>query len=462
MLVTSRRSWVALAAAAVVTGTLSTAAVQAQGGPCLPATDPGGSSTTTTTSAPPDGTGSTTTVPCPTTTAPPTTLPPVTAPAPSDEPASPPSPPGATTTLPTTTTTIEEPPVHLSGHYADQPELTRRTTPDYASVNAARGRRNQAAAMLESAVGAVTTLEQAVIDREEAVGALAAAEQEKADELLTATEDFEERVVDAYVRGLPAPLSVLEGSEEIADVLSKIVMLEQVLAEDQASLGRVEQLREDVGDAVAELVQRLHEVRGELTAARDWVGQASAIKAETDFEVDVWEANSDVYVKGFFFPVAADYSFIDSWGFPRATGTPAEHWHEGADIFAPTGTELVAVETGVISRLSDGGLGGRALYIEGQSGSKHYYAHLTGYAEGIEVGTIVTGGDVVGYVGDSGNARGGTPHLHYEIHPGDRPVNPYPILATAVQRDAEVLRAVAELDQRDATPGSTTSANTSG
>ncbi len=100
----------------------------------------------------------------------------------------------------------------------------------------------------------------------------------------------------------------------------------------------------------------------------------------------------------------------------------------------PTGTELLAAESGIISRLAGGGRGGLALYIEGRSGAKHYYAHLSGYADGIAEGRPVTAGEVVGYVGDSGNAAGGLPHLHYEIHPGDRPVNPYPLLATASRR----------------------------
>ncbi len=424
---------------------MSTTAVHAQDDGCLPPPDPDASTPTTTTLVPPTTLpGSTTTLPpCPTTTLPPTTvLPPITAPPPPPPPGQPlptpadPNQPSAapTTLAPTTTAPVEEPPVQRTGYYADQPEFTRRTTPDGDALGQARRRRNEAAVAVENATRDLTRLEAALAVEERQLGALAAAEKAKADDLLTATRDFETRVVDAYVRGRPVPLAVLQGSEAIADVVSKIVMLEQVLEKDHEAVAEYEGLREEVGAVVAAAVARLDDLQGELDVARDWLRFSELTLAEAEFEIDVWAANSDTYVPGFVFPVASGYSFIDSWGFPRGPGTPWEHWHEGADIFAPTGTELLAAESGIISRLADGGRGGLALYIEGQSGSKHYYAHLNRYADGIAEGRPVTAGQVVGYVGDSGNAAGGLPHLHYEIHPGDRPVNPYPLLAMSSRR----------------------------
>jgi murein DD-endopeptidase MepM/ murein hydrolase activator NlpD len=345
---------------------------------------------------------------------------------------------------PTTTAPIEEPPVQRVGYYADQPEFTRRTEPVGGSLNAARRRRNEAAVAVEAARQDVARLEADLAVVEQQLGALAAAEKAKADDLLTATRDFETRVVDAYVRGRPVPLAVLQGSEAIADVVSKIVMLEQVLEKDHEVVAQYEGLREEVGEVVAAAVARLDDLEGELEIARDWLLFSELTLAEAEFEIDVWAANSDTYVAGFVFPVASGYSFIDSWGFPRGPGTPWEHWHEGADIFAPTGTDLLAVESGIISRLAGGGRGGLALYIEGVSGSKHYYAHLTSYADGIVEGGPVTAGEVVGYVGDTGNAAGGLPHLHYEIHPGDRPVNPYALLATSSRRETARLTSLVE------------------
>ena len=434
-----------LGVAALAAASMSTTAAQAKDDGCLPPRDPNESTTTTTTLVPPTTLPGTTTTlpPCPPATVPrrTTVLPPITAPPappPPGQPLPPPEDPNqpapAPTPAPTTTALVEEPPVQRVGYYADQPEFTRRTTPDADALGKARRRRNEAAVAVENAKQDLARLEAELAVEEQQLGALAAAERAKADDLLGATRNFETRVVDAYVRGRPVPLAVLQGSEEIADVVSKIVMLEQVLEKDHQVVAEYEALREEVGEVVAAAVARVDDLEGARAIARDWLRFSELTLAEAEFEIDVWAANSDTYVPGFVFPVASDYSFIDSWGFPRGPGTPWEHWHEGADIFAPTGTELLAVESGIISRLAGGGRGGLALYIEGQSGSKHYYAHLDGYADGIAEGRPVTAGQLVGYVGDSGNAAGGLPHLHYEIHPGDRPVNPYPLLAASSGR----------------------------
>jgi murein DD-endopeptidase MepM/ murein hydrolase activator NlpD len=74
-------------------------------------------------------------------------------------------------------------------------------------------------------------------------------------------------------------------------------------------------------------------------------------------------------------------------------------------------------------------LGGTKLWLKGESGTYYYYAHLSAFVEGMKDGDVVEAGDVVGLVGDTGNARGGAPHLHFEIHPdGGQAVNPYPLL----------------------------------
>jgi murein DD-endopeptidase MepM/ murein hydrolase activator NlpD len=110
--------------------------------------------------------------------------------------------------------------------------------------------------------------------------------------------------------------------------------------------------------------------------------------------------------------------------------------HNAIDIMAPHGTPVIAASSGTIAHKGFNRLGGRVLYVLTPDGRYAlYYAHLDGYAGGIEDGTIVSQGDTLGYVGSTGNAR--APHLHFQVlevrpgrhpHSGSRPVNPYTLL----------------------------------
>lgn len=122
------------------------------------------------------------------------------------------------------------------------------------------------------------------------------------------------------------------------------------------------------------------------------------------------------------------FHFRDTWGAPRSGGRR----HKGTDVFSYYGAPVYAFNGGRISRMNNSGLGGISLYISGDDGALYYYTHLSGYAPGIHVGKYVEAGEHVAYNGDSGNARGGSPHVHFQIHPGHgAPVNPYPWLAPA-------------------------------
>lgn len=123
-------------------------------------------------------------------------------------------------------------------------------------------------------------------------------------------------------------------------------------------------------------------------------------------------------------PVDGATTFRDSWGEAR----PGGRGHTGVDMMSPTGTPLVAIENGVIYNPSWHYAGGIGLYILGDSGDSWYYAHLDGYAPGIQAGTRVAAGQLVGYVGATGNAAG--PHLHLaHILPSGQYINPFPVVA---------------------------------
>jgi len=116
-------------------------------------------------------------------------------------------------------------------------------------------------------------------------------------------------------------------------------------------------------------------------------------------------------------------TFFNDWGFPRS----GERFHEGNDLFAPRGTPIVAPIGGTLNQVV-GNIGGYQFNLEGDDGHLYIGSHMDRFA----AGGYVQAGDVIGYVGDSGNALGSRPHLHFEIHAdGQTPVNPYPTLAEA-------------------------------
>lgn len=117
----------------------------------------------------------------------------------------------------------------------------------------------------------------------------------------------------------------------------------------------------------------------------------------------------------------------DSWGAPRSGGRS----HKGVDIMADMGVPLYAYQPGTVRRTSSQ-LGGISLWITSDSGDQYYYAHLSGYAPGIQSGSRVEVGQLIGYNGSTGNSSG--PHLHWEVHPGGGPpVNPTPYAQAACE-----------------------------
>lgn len=129
---------------------------------------------------------------------------------------------------------------------------------------------------------------------------------------------------------------------------------------------------------------------------------------------------------------------VDSWGDPRSGG----RGHTGLDIMAPAGTPVLATAAGTIEKLFQSRQGGTTLYQRSTDGRwTFYYAHLAGYAPGLREGQVVAPGQLLGYVGDTGNSGTGNFHLHFSIarrQPGQtwsqgEEVNPFPYLSTATR-----------------------------
>jgi murein DD-endopeptidase MepM/ murein hydrolase activator NlpD len=136
---------------------------------------------------------------------------------------------------------------------------------------------------------------------------------------------------------------------------------------------------------------------------------------------------------GYVFPVYGPSGYGDSFQAPRAD-VPGG-WHHGDDIFAPLGAPVLAVADGTVFSVGPNRIGGNRLWLQDSYGNQFYYAHLSAYTPLAKNGGRVRAGDVLGFVGNTGDARGGAYHLHFEIHPASMAslgyngvVAPYPIL----------------------------------
>ena len=144
------------------------------------------------------------------------------------------------------------------------------------------------------------------------------------------------------------------------------------------------------------------------------------------------------------FPVAGDVTYIDDFGQPRPGGA-----HQGNDLMGVKKTPVVAAESGKVEFWTTSANAGCMLYLHGDSGTDYWYIHLNNdltmkndnrgkcvpgvsYARGLKDGAKVQAGQMVGYLGDSGDANGIHAHLHFEVHPnGGAAVSPYPYLQSA-------------------------------
>ena len=114
----------------------------------------------------------------------------------------------------------------------------------------------------------------------------------------------------------------------------------------------------------------------------------------------------------------------NTWRAPRGGG----RHHQGVDIFAKPGTPVRSTTEGIVIRVGQNLLGGNVVWVIGPGRQTHYYAHLQDFGE-FEVGDRVVAGDIIGYVGDTGNARGTPHHLHYGVYElGGTAINPFPLL----------------------------------
>lgn len=143
-------------------------------------------------------------------------------------------------------------------------------------------------------------------------------------------------------------------------------------------------------------------------------------------------------------------SIYADFGDPRDGGART---HEGQDIIAPRGTPIASPTEAVVTRTSNGSSSGLTVTTRNPGGETFIYMHLDRIAEGIKSGTVLKPGDILGFVGDSGNAKGGVTHLHFEIREGRKATDPFPRLArefSLKERVTGIEKYLEELDEDDA------------
>jgi murein DD-endopeptidase MepM/ murein hydrolase activator NlpD len=260
----------------------------------------------------------------------------------------------------------------------------------------------------------------------------------------------QQRAVAAYTSRETATdtTGALFGSSDVMREIRRKTLLARANARGDAAIAELRVLNEDLGiqkenlqskrEDAARAVSKLDSERAAIAAtvadaqrayddlvsrlAREAASRAAAERAAQQAVAAAARRTQTVSgtpVSGFLCPVRG--AFTNDYGDARSGGRV----HLGIDIFAPTGTPVAAVKSGTLS-LESGGAGGNAAYVHASDGNSYFYAHFSGYNGG---GRQVSQGEVIGYVGQTGNAS--APHLHFEIRTPGGSVNPYPTLAAS-------------------------------
>ncbi len=167
-------------------------------------------------------------------------------------------------------------------------------------------------------------------------------------------------------------------------------------------------------------------------------------------------ANEGVVLSCFPHGETDELVYDNTWGASRSGG----RGHKGTDIMSPKGVEVRAVADGVVETLKSGPRSGYYVRLVHDGGWESWYMHLnndtpgtddgrggeaTAYAAGLSVGDVVRAGQVIGYVGDSGNAEWTGSHTHFELHIDGQATNPYPYLVAVEEQSTKLLEIAGSL-----------------
>jgi peptidoglycan LD-endopeptidase LytH len=345
-------------------------------------------------------------------------------------------------------------------------------------------------AAVDARAGEAAAAHNRALDRRDALRARIRATRVRAERtergLTESREALARRLVRLYVSGSPAPIEVALSSGSLTEAVETLDVLRRAAEADAAVVRTLRKRRADLTRLRAQLDGDAKAAARELAEARDRRGELDAILSERRAEVERAEselgaliaaerrrqarlaaerraalkaqrdarreaqrliraagrdsapseqgdlrpgsaaAPGAVPVGSHVFPIAGPSRFSDDWLFPR----PGGRYHEGIDLFAARGAPVVAVAGGTLFRVGYSGVSGNRLWLRDAAGTEFFYAHLDAFSPAVREGAHVEKGTVIGYNGDTGDARGTSPHVHFEIHPGGGgPIRPYPIVS---------------------------------
>ncbi len=256
--------------------------------------------------------------------------------------------------------------------------------------------------------------------------------------LVVAKRRLNERADGMYRRDTLDALQFLVGAGSFEEFVTRADYVRRVGQSDARLVADVKRLRRDlIGERrrlkaertsrarrVASLKHERDRLQGELRAVER---EFRAVKRRLDAARSGGRplptgVASAAGPNGMVFPVVGSYYYANTWGASRSGG---RRRHQGTDIMARNGTPCVAVTSGSVTAKTNG-LGGLTVWLRGTNGWSYYYAHLSRWA--VRSGRV-RAGQIIGYVGSTGNAAASSPHLHFQMHPGGGgPVNPYSYL----------------------------------
>jgi murein DD-endopeptidase MepM/ murein hydrolase activator NlpD len=314
-----------------------------------------------------------------------------------------------------------------------------------ARVEAARRAANEAGASYEAAQNAYYTLQVEIVRNRATLDSLRA-------EVTALAARARARAVEAYVGQSQVGVGQIVSGGDILDTARRTEFLDRVNAIGDDAVDRLGAMSEDLTireRALSKQLERQKTVTASLRAQQDSILQAlaRAKSAEAQLRARIAEerrkkaararvARAERVLNGAATTVGASgviigggswacpapgSSFVDTFGAPRSGGRR----HQGNDMMAPFGSPIVAVVSGSIEH-STSNLGGNQIWLHGSDGNSYFYAHLSSY---VGPPRSVVLGELIGRVGNTGDAAGGPTHLHFEIHPGGgAAVDPYSTL----------------------------------